>query len=219
VVQRLLKNYKLLIFDWDGTVMESTDVIVKSILTTADDLKLQKPSINAIHDIIGLNLKDQCNILFPNVNYEQFHDRHLENYATYSNEATFFDGAIETLHFLKASNYKLAIATSKHRRRLEKQLNDYEISSLFCAISCGDDGYAKPDPRMIHSILNKLKIDANQSVMIGDSEYDMQLANSAGVDAIAVCYGIRDKEQLSKYMPIKYINNIKELQILFNPFK
>lgn len=198
--------------------MESTDVIVKSILSTANDLKLQKPSIKAIHDTIGLNLKDQCNILFPNVNYERFHNQHLENYATYSNEATFFDGAIETLRFLKASGYKLAIATSKHRHRLEKQLNDYNLSSLFSAISCGDDGYAKPDPRMIYSVLNKSKITATQSVMIGDSEYDMQLANSAGVDVIAVCYGIRDKEQLSKYKPIKYINDIRELQSLFNPF-
>jgi phosphoglycolate phosphatase len=217
VAKRLLKNYKLLIFDWDGTVMESTDVIVKSIMLTADDLKLQKPSISAIHDTIGLNLKDQCDILFPNVNYEQFHDRHLENYATYSNEVTFFDGAVETLRFLKVLGYKLAIATSKHRHRLETLLNDYQLSPIFSAISCGDDGYAKPDPRMIHSILSKLKINADQSVMIGDSEYDMQLANSAGVDAIAVCYGIRNKKQLSKYKPIKYINNIKELQILFSP--
>jgi len=199
--------------------MESTDVIVKSLLSTADDLNLQKPPIKAIHDTIGLNLKDQCDILFPNVNYEKFHDRHLENYATYSNEATFFDGAIETLNILKELNYKLAIASSKHRQRLEKLLNDYNISSLFSAISCGDDGFAKPDPRMIQSILSKLKIDADHSVMIGDSEYDMQLANSARVDAIAVCYGIRDKKQLSKYKPIEYINNIKELQALFNPFK
>jgi phosphoglycolate phosphatase len=218
VAQKSLKNYKLLIFDWDGTLMESTDVIVKSILSTVNDLKLQKPSIKAIHDTIGLNLKDQCDILFPNVNYEQFHDRHLENYATYSSEATFFDGAIETLNFLKKLNYKLAIATSKHRHRLEKQLNDYNLNSLFSATSCGDDGFSKPDPRMIKTILNKLKIDAKRSVMIGDSEYDMQLANGAGVNAIAVCYGIRDKEQLSKYKPIKYINDIRELQPLFNPF-
>lgn len=213
-----MKNYKLLIFDWDGTVMESTEVIVKSILTTADDLQLQKPTLTAIHNTIGLNLRDQCDILFPNVNYDQFHDYHAKNYASYSNEATFFDGAIETLHFLKTLNYKLAIATSKHRQRLEKQLNDYELSSLFSAISCGDDGFAKPDPRMIHSILNKLKISTKQTVMIGDSEYDMQLASSAGVNAIAVCYGVRCKKQLSKYKPIKYINDIKELQTLFNPF-
>jgi phosphoglycolate phosphatase len=135
---------------------------------------------------------------------------------TQANEEYFFDSALETLQCLKQQNYILAVATSKYRKELYRILDKFNISALFSTLRCGDDGNPKPDPKMLHSLLDELTIEPHNAVMIGDSEYDMQLANNAGVDAIAVTYGVQSKERLIAYNPILCIDDIKELQMLLN---
>ena len=135
---------------------------------------------------------------------------------TQANEAYFFNSALETLQYLKQQNYILAVATSKYRQELYRILNKFNINSLFSTLRCGDDGNQKPDPKMLHSLLDELTIEPHGAVMIGDSEYDMQLANNAGVDSIAVTYGVQCKERLMAYNPVLCIDDIKELRTLLD---
>lgn len=211
-----MKNYQLLIFDWDGTLMDTQAAIIKSIEAVADDLRLSKPTPRVIRETIGLNLYDQFFRLFPKINYEVLFASYYKHYINYFNETSFFNNALETLHYLKKQNYILAVATSKHRKELYRILDKFNINSLFSTLRCGDDGNPKPDPKMLHSLLDELTIETHNAVMIGDSEYDMQLANNAGVDAIAVTYGVQPEESLLAYNPVLCINDIKELQTLFH---
>lgn len=207
-----MKNYQLLIFDWDGTLMDTQAAIIKSIQAVADDLKLTKPTAEKIRPTIGLNLQDQFSRLYSDANYETLIRSYHKHYLHYFNKTYFFTGAIETLQYLKQQNYILAVATSKYRQSLYGLLNKFNINSLFSTIRCGDDEYPKPDPQMLYGLLDELTIQSHNAVMIGDSEYDMQLANNAGVDAIAVTYGVQTKERLLAYNPVACIDDIKDLQ-------
>ena len=127
-----------------------------------------------------------------------------------------FKGAKEALKKLKKQGKLLAIATSKYRSGLEQILSRFELTELFSTSKCGDEGSPKPNPGMIWSILDELKIDHENAVMIGDTEYDMQLAQNAGVDAMAVTYGVQTKDRLKSYKPVICVDDIRQLPKLFN---
>jgi phosphoglycolate phosphatase len=198
--------------------MDTQAAIIKSIQAVADDLQLSKPTSQAIRESIGLNLQDQFAGLFAKINYETLLDSYRKYYLKYFNEAYFFTDALETLQYLKQQNYTLAVATSKHRQELNRILNKFNISSLFSTLRCGDDEYPKPNPQMLYGLLDELTIQTHNAVMIGDSEYDMQLANNAGVDGIAITYGVQSKERLLAYNPVACIDDIKELRTLLDNF-
>jgi phosphoglycolate phosphatase len=213
-----MKNkYELLIFDWDGTLMDSTSALVKTFQDTAKELKLPIPSAQEVRDIIGLNILHQLDQLYPpTLDRDQFIPCFRKYQAKYfAEEVGLFLGTIETLRCLAANKYKLAIATSKYRTHLIELLVKYNIQDLFVAERCGDDGYPKPEAGMILSMLAELGIKPEAAVMIGDSEYDMMLAQNAGVDAIAVSYGAHAKERLLTYRPVACIDDVKELCSLF----
>jgi phosphoglycolate phosphatase len=212
------KKYELLIFDWDGTLMDSTAAIVKTFQSVATELELPKPTATEVCDLIGLNIQHQLDQLYPP---ELDRDRYIPCFRKYqakyfAEEVNFFPGTIETLKDLIANKYKIAIATSKYRKQLTDLLLKYRIQDLFVGERCGDDGYPKPEAGMLLSLLEELEVKPERAVMVGDSEYDMQLAKNAGVDAIAVSYGAHAKERLLTYKPVVCIDDITDLCRLFN---
>ncbi|MCK4608075.1 MAG: HAD-IA family hydrolase [Gammaproteobacteria bacterium] len=208
-----MKDYELVIFDWDGTIMDTAVFIVKSIQATAEELQAPIPTSSAIHNTIGLNLEDMVKVLFSDVTYSRF----LECYKDHSHqvaESELFAGTVETLEHLIKTDHVLAVATSKYRNELEKVLAEHDLKHLFSAIRCGDDGFPKPNARMITSILDELYVEKSGAVMVGDSEYDMLLANNAKIDSIAALYGVQAKELLMLHNPVAYIRDITELKDL-----
>lgn len=211
-----MKNYNLLVFDWDGTLVDSSGLVVESAQKAALDLGYAVPSATEISKHFGLSLETIQQQLFPNANYAVFY----EVFHRYCNEeklATyFFPGAVETLTHLKEQGFTLAIATNKPRARLEIALNMAKITNLFAATRSPDDGFPKPHPDMLITLLDELMYEPKDALMIGDTTFDMQFAQNAKVDALAVCYGHHKKEQLAAFNPVGFVEDIQDLKEILN---
>lgn len=211
-----MKNYNLLVFDWDGTLVDSSGLVVESTQKAALDLGYAVPTATEIGKHFGLSLKTIQQQLFPEADYDIFN----EVFHRYCNEeklATyFFPGAIETLAHLKEQGFTLAIATNKSRARLEIALNMAKIKNLFAATRSPEDGFPKPHPHMLITLLDELIYDPKDALMIGDTIFDMQFAQNAKVDALAVCYGHHKKEQLATFNPVGFVEDIQNLKEILN---
>jgi len=208
--------YTLLIFDWDGTVIDSAARIVSSIKSAALDLSFEPPTVDAIHNIIGLGLPEAILTLYPGLDNAAV-DRLRERYAHYylsgdTTPATLFPGARETLENLRDKGYRLAIATGKSRRGLDRVLQDTELGPLFEITRCADETRSKPDPQMLHEILAHTGVRPQRALMIGDTEYDLDMGRRAGVPGVAVSYGAHHISRLRPYNPVLEINQLPELE-------
>lgn len=215
----LNKNYSLLIFDWDGTLGDSSSFIINSFKDTAKELGLAIPSTDAIKATFGNNAAGCLKILHPDfTDLDSAVECFYKNYLKNVKNEKLFDGVVETLRDLKNFGYKLAVATNKRRRAVNLTLQAHGLENLFVAMRCGDDEFVKPNPEVLLSLLRELEVAAKNSVMIGDTIVDMEVAKLAKVDAIAACYGGTKKAELLKYSPIVCIENFYELKdILITP--
>jgi phosphoglycolate phosphatase len=212
-----MKKYDLLIFDWDGTIVNSIGLIIECVQTAAYELELKAVSDEAVRDCIGLVLDDLVFRLFPKADPSAFAKIFYRDYTEEKLQTHFFQGAIDTLQKLKDQGYTLAIATNKIRSQLKHALKTAKIDTLFSTLRCGDDGQTKPHPEMILTILEELDIKPKKAVMIGDSIYDLLMAQNAKVDSIAVTYGSHKKQELLTHKPIFCIDDIKELAEMLLP--
>lgn len=207
-----MKNYKLLVFDWDGTLVDSAGLAIESIQKVAADFGDYVPPTATVRKHFGLSLDTLQQQLFPQIDYAAFSEA-FHNYFTEEKLATyFFPKAIETLNYLKQQGFILAIATNKPRTKLETALDIANIKNLFAATRSPDDNAPKPNPEMLLSLLIDLKCNPYNTLMIGDTIFDMQFARNAKVDALAVCYGHNDQEQMATFNPVGFITDIKELK-------
>jgi phosphoglycolate phosphatase len=208
------EQVRLIVFDWDGTLMDSETQIVHAMHAAIDDLQLEKRSLEECKNIIGLGLKEAIDTLYPRRD-EAFRQQFVECYRHhwFSNAHTseLFPGARETLHLLRESGFALAIATGKGRTGLDKALLATELESVFSATRCADEARSKPHPQMLLEILQELGIEAHQTMMVGDTEYDLSMAVAAGVAPIAVSYGVHERERLLQHQPLACLDNISEL--------
>jgi phosphoglycolate phosphatase len=209
-----MNKYKLVIFDWDGTLANSIPVVVDVFQKTAQILNLGVPAEKTIEDLIGREFSDIAQSLFPNIDMNIFTPCYNKVHAENCLKIDLFDQAAETLNYLHSKGYQLAIATNRQRNQLKQMLDRFNLNHLFDAIRCGDDGHVKPDPEMLRGIFNELSIPAQDAILIGDSQYDMQLAKNAGIDVIAAGYGTQGLADLLAYSPTMLINKINELQKL-----
>lgn len=209
------RPYSLLVFDWDGTLVDSERKIVASAQAAIEALNLPQPGADSIRNIIGLSLREAIEVLFPSRD-EQFHHRFVEYYRHHfiensEHSTAFFPGAIETLYSLKAEGYILAVATGKSRRGLARELCSSGLTDVFDGTRCADEAFSKPHPQMLQDIMDDLSMDAHDTVMIGDTEYDLEMANSAGAHGIGVSYGVHGREHLLKFDPVVCLDSITEL--------
>ena len=209
------RKYQLIIFDWDGTLMDSTAQIVNCMQLAISEMEAEPRTDNNILNIIGLGLEEAIISLYPNANNafirktaEVYRDFYLFKDKTPS---PLFSGVIEMLDELREQNYDLAIATGKSRKGLDKGLTETNLHNYFPISRCADETRSKPDPQMLNEILTDYNTDKATALMIGDSVYDLQMANNAKMDSIAVSYGVHSLERLLKQNPIAHVNNARNI--------
>jgi phosphoglycolate phosphatase len=207
------KRYELLIFDWDGTLINSEANIVSCMKAAMIDLQLPVLHSDEIKNIIGLGLKEALTTLYPDIDNDsanQLIDRYRYHFLT-SEPSEPFQGVSETLSHLSEAQYLMAVATGKGRQGLNKAFNATGYGELFHASRCADETRSKPHPQMLYEILDFLGVEAENALMVGDTEYDINMATNAGMDSIAVTYGVHDRERLVRCNPTTFIDSFDEL--------
>ena len=212
-------GFKLIVFDWDGTLMDSEARIVACIRAAFRDLGERPPDRRAARNVIGLGLDEAMAELWPEAEETQ-RGRVVDRYRHHflgRNEtpSTLFPGAQELVDWLSNQDYLLAVATGKSRRGLESALEGTGLADRFHATRCADETFSKPHPEMLLQIMGELGVDRADTLMVGDTEYDMQMANNAGTRALAVCYGVHERERLLEQRPLDCLETLPEMRPWF----
>lgn len=205
------KDYDLIIFDWDGTLMDSESKIVNCFRKAAQDIEIDYPGDKAVRNIIGLGLKEALAVLMPNYDdtaQQQVVERYREHFLHLDEtEMPLFEGVEEGLRQLQLENYSLAIATGKARLGLDKVLEQTQLGEHFIISRCADEAKSKPHPRMVLDILTETGVSADRAIVVGDTTYDIEMAHRANTNALAVCYGVHQREKLIAQQPIDCVEN------------
>ncbi len=214
------KEYELLIFDWDGTLMDSERKIINCFHSAVKEVGLDPVSDNQVRDIIGLGLEEAMDELFPEHD-KPTRDNVSDAYRNYflhidKTEMRMFPGVIEGIKKLHKANHVLAVATGKARRGLNRVLNGHELEDVFSVTRCADEAISKPHPLMLEQIVQQTGIDTSRALMIGDSTYDLQMAENAGMDSLAVSYGVQTCDRLLQHKPIGCIHEFAEIHQWLN---
>lgn len=199
-------QFRLLVFDWDGTLMDSAARIVACMQSAALDLELPAPSTQAVQNIIGLGLQEALDQLLPDADAvlrQTVIERYRHHYLVENQmPEPLFPGVTEMLTELEQADYLLAVATGKSRRGLDRALERTGLKQQFLATRCADETFSKPHPAMLQQLMDELGVLPTETLMIGDSEYDLQMACNAGTASLAVSYGVHSPERLSQYQPL-----------------
>jgi phosphoglycolate phosphatase len=218
-----MNSYDVVIFDWDGTLVDSQALIVKHMQAAFSQLDLDPPSAHSIRQIIGLSIDTAILQLYPAANnalINQITDIYRsEYYATYDPEFQLFDGTVEMLGSLRKQSIYLAVATGKSRRGLDHDLDQFSISDYFSMTRCADETRSKPNPLMLEEILTDLDMPIDRAIMVGDTSYDLEMANAIEMASIAVTWGMHSREQLSACNPTFMIDSIEQLKPLVSDIK
>ncbi len=210
-----MRRFDLLVFDWDGTVMDSIARIVASLRAAITDLDWEPRTTFALRDIIGLGLREAARRLYPQIeeaDYQRFVERYRHHFMfADATPSELFPGAADTLRELQQQGYLLAVATGKGRQGLNKVLDETGLTALFHCTRCADETTSKPHPHMLLEIMRELNTPAAATLMIGDTEYDMEMASNAGTPALAVDYGVHDRTRLARHAPLHCLSDIREL--------
>jgi phosphoglycolate phosphatase len=211
-----MKNrFDLLVFDWDGTLVDSIEWIVKCIHHAARECAYELPSEQASKNVIGLRLDEALSRLFPDaaaVTRKQLIRAYQSAYRSRPmTRNDFFHGVYDLLQQLKREGYALAIATGKTRGGLRKALEATGTSALFTATRCADETASKPDPMMLFQLMEETGIGSGRTVMIGDSIHDLQMARHADIESIAVSCGANSAQDLKQQNPLLCLQTTAEL--------
>lgn len=204
----------LLIFDWDGTLSDSTSTIVECMQKAAKSAGVRVCSVDAIRDIIGLGLPEVMQRLYPELGGEEHEHIRLEYVRHFLADdvepSPFYPGVIDGLSALRECGHTLAVATGKSRRGLDRVFSHFDLHQFFDASRCADETKSKPDPLMLHELLEQFSCAPDQAIMIGDTEYDMDMACRASIARVGVSYGAHDVERLHAYSPDVCVNHFAE---------
>ena len=213
----ILKNkYSFVIFDWDGTLMDSTGRIISAMQVSASQLGLPVPSIDNVKSIIGLSMQSVMDKLFPTTDIK-IRDRFLEEYRYQYVEADstptpMFDGVVEHLLWLKSRNVKIAVATGKARAGLNGVLNEVNLFDFFDFSICADEAKSKPHPQMVFNLIESAASTKAETLVVGDSLHDINMANNAGVDSVAVTSGANYQHELNQANPKAIFDSVTSIQ-------
>ncbi|HTN67510.1 MAG TPA: HAD-IIIA family hydrolase [Burkholderiaceae bacterium] len=208
------KQFDLIVFDWDGTLMDSTATIVKCIQAAARDLGFPMPADSVAAHVIGLGLQEALQTAVPEIepkHYPRMVERYRYHYLAQDQELTLFAGVPEMLDELSRSGYFLAVATGKSRVGLNRALNAVNLLSLFDATRCADETFSKPHPAMLQELTRELGQDMKRTLMIGDTTHDLQMAVNAGAAGVAVHYGAHPAHELAALKPLYAANSVMKL--------
>lgn len=207
-------NYELIVFDWDGTLLDSAGAIVQAMQAASADLGLPMPSEARARHVIGLGLVDAMRHAIPELTperYQEMVERYRHHYLSGDHQLRLFDGVRELLARLQADGHSLAIATGKSRVGLERALDHSGLRPFFLASRCADECHSKPHPQMLEELMTEFGLAASSVVMIGDTSHDLLMARNAGVDGLAVTYGAHAHEHLLDCAPRACLHSVAEL--------
>lgn len=208
-------RFDLIVFDWDGTLMDSESHIVACMQQACRDLGLEVLPAVQVRNVIGLGLTEAIQALLPGADGDrvrQFADRYRHHFLSTADEmAAFFPGAEKVLDRLESAGYLLGVATGKSRRGLDRVLASTGWRHRFHATRCADETFSKPHPEMLLQIMDVLGVKPGRTLMIGDTEYDLEMASGAGAASVGVSYGVHESQRLMRHGPLTILDDIAEL--------
>jgi phosphoglycolate phosphatase len=208
------KQFDLIVWDWDGTLANSTAMITNAILKAAEQVGLPEITAQAASNIIGLGLREAIEILYGDIPAQQAQalaTQYTINYYAGESEIPLFLGAADTIRALRLKGFKLAVATGKGRRGLNLALEHCGLTKQFHATRTVDECFSKPHPQMLDELMDHLVVLPERTLMIGDTSYDLHMAKNAGVSSIGVTYGAQSAEQWQHLNPIQQFNDFTSL--------
>ena len=210
----MTRRFDLVVFDWDGTLFDSTKLIARCIQAACADLGTTVPSDRDASYVIGLGLADALRHAAPDLppaRYRELGERYRHHYVASQNDIVLFDGTLEMLQALKQRNHWLGVATGKTRRGLDDALQRAELKGLFDATRTADETASKPDPLMLLELMRELGAAPERTLMIGDTTHDLQLAANAGCASVAVGFGAHEPEAFASFEPLHVAHSTGEL--------
>ena len=212
----MAKCFELLVFDWDGTLFDSTSSIVQALQAACRDLDLPEPSEAQASYVIGLELSQALRHIAPDLPGEHVPSlvsRYRHHYLAVDQEIRLFAGISELIEALHASGCQLAVATGKSRKGLERAFASSGLGRYFTASRCADECFSKPHPQMLEELMDEFAVSSGQTLMIGDTTHDMQMAVNAGVAGLAVTYGVHTRDDLSRLKPLACLDDVAQLAL------
>lgn len=209
------RPFELLVFDWDGTLMDSAAAISESLQAACTELGLPVPSRERARYVIGLGLTDALAYVLPELpeaDYPRVLERFRVHFLRRDAGTTLFPGAADMIRELRDKGFMLAVATGKSRRGLDRALQATGLSECFDATRCADEGFSKPHPGMLEAVMDRLTTLPAATVMIGDTTHDLEMAKAAGVAAVAVTYGAHEHMALSACKPLAMVDELQGLR-------
>lgn len=210
----LSRRFDLIVFDWDGTLFDSTRLIVRCIQAACADVGTDVPNDRDASYVIGLGLADALRHAAPKLPRERYPElgaRYRHHYLASQRDVLLFEGTLDMLGALKARNHALAVATGKTRHGLDDALRQAGMSELFDATRTADETAGKPDPLMLHELMRELGCSTERTLMVGDTTHDLQLAANAGCASVAVSFGAHEPEAFVEFSPLYIAHSTAEL--------
>jgi phosphoglycolate phosphatase len=209
-----LRRFDLIVFDWDGTLFDSTALIARCIQASCADLGQPVPSVRDASYVIGMGLAEALAHAAPSLSpdrYPELGARYRHHYLARQNELSLFDGTLPMLHALRQRNHSLGVATGKSRRGLDEVLHTVQLQGLFDATRTADETRSKPHPQMLNELMAELGAAPHRTLMIGDTTHDLLLAANAGVASIGVSYGAHEPTSFSEFSPLHVAHSVADL--------
>jgi phosphoglycolate phosphatase len=208
------RNFDLIAFDWDGTLFDSTSIIVRCIQAAVRDVGGTVPTDKEAGYVIGLGLMQALAHAAPDVppeKYPQLGERYRHHYAAHFDDLSLFDGVLPLLDALKARGHLLAVATGKSRRGLDEVLRTVELKGVFDGSRTADETAGKPDPLMLHELMAEFGVAPERVLMVGDTTHDLQMALNAGCPSVGVSYGAHEPDTFEVLAPRHVAHSVPEL--------
>ena len=208
------RQFDLICFDWDGTLFDSTAIIVRSIQQAVLDVGGAKPTDEAASYVIGMALMPALAHAAPDVpkeKYPQLGERYRHHYLAHQHDISLFDGVLPMLADLKRRHHWLTVATGKSRRGLDDVLASRQLHGIFDGSRTADETAGKPHPRMLHELMREFGAEPERTLMIGDTTHDLQMAVNAGCASVGVSYGAHEPSEFGALRPRFIAHSATEL--------
>jgi phosphoglycolate phosphatase len=208
------RQFDLIAFDWDGTLFDSTKIIVRCIQKAVADVGGTVPSDKAAAWVIGMGLMQALAHAAPDVpeaKYPELGARYRHHYTAHQNDLSLFEGVLPLLQELKARHHHLAVATGKSRRGLDEALQSVQLKGVFDGSRTADETAGKPDPLMLHELMAEFDVEPGRTLMIGDTTHDLQMAVNARCPSVAVSYGAHEPEVFGALNPRFVAHSVRDL--------
>ncbi|GAC1531566.1 MAG: HAD-IA family hydrolase [Ramlibacter sp.] len=207
-------RFDLIAFDWDGTLYDSTRVIVHCIQRAVVDVGGAMPTDEAAAYVIGMSLGPALAHAAPDVlphKYPELGERYRHHYQEHRDDLSLFEGVLPLLRDLRASRHRLAVATGKSRRGLDEALHTVELQGAFDGSRTADETAGKPDPRMLHELMREFGTEPARTLMVGDTTHDLEMARNAGCASVGVSYGAHESQAFHRLRPLHVAHSVRDL--------